>query len=87
MASVDGLVRAVAAYRLPGVPAQFPSQLLAPEVWDAMVMRIRRERLTGLLARSVADGALPATPEQSKQAAALQRATMCILLRESWTPL
>lgn len=80
MASVDRLVRAVAAFQLPGVAPQFSSQPIAPQDWDAMVMRVRRERLTGLLARAVADGALPATAEQAKQAAALQRATMCILL-------
>lgn len=80
MASVDGLVRAVAAYKLPGTPARLSAQPLPQEVWDPMVANVRRERLTGLLARAVSDGALSTTPHQSKQAASLRHATMCVLL-------
>lgn len=65
MTCIDcGLVRAVAAYGLPGTLAELPSKPLDTVEWDALLYRVREQRLTGLLARAIGDGAFGATDAQ-----------------------
>lgn len=59
---------AVAGYRLPGAGWAFPTAALGDDAWTALLAGAGRHRLTGLLHAAAADGALPATPDQIRQA-------------------
>lgn len=60
---------AVAASGLTGAGVRFPEGPLPSETWRRLLAGVRRNRLEGLLASSVAAGALVATREQAAEAA------------------
>jgi hypothetical protein len=64
---VTALLAAVAAHGLPGSLTELPHSPLSSHAWHELLFRARGERLTGLLAQSVIDGALPATDVQLTQ--------------------
>lgn len=73
---------AVAAHGVPGTTLRLPDTPLPPSEWEAVLASIVRERITGLLAAAIGDGALPVTPEQAGAAARAHGAAMasCLLL-------
>jgi hypothetical protein len=64
---------AVAGYRLPGASRALPAEPLGPQEWATVLAAAQNHRLTGFLEAAVADGALPATEEQARQARAAHR--------------
>lgn len=76
------LLRRVAAYGLPGQPAyEIAPETLDTAVWDAMIGRIRHQRLHGLLQAAVEDEALPASDAQREQVQQLHAEACCNVLR------
>jgi hypothetical protein len=81
---IAALVRAVAAYGLPGSLLERPQQPLGTEDWSALLGEVRRQRLSGLLVQAVVDGALPAHDLQVAEAVDLHtRAMASTVLLES----
>lgn len=82
-APVADVVLAVAGYGLgPAAhPLALPARPLDDTHWRALVGTIRRERLAGLLAAAVDDGALAVTDDQRRQARDLHRDAMATALR------
>lgn len=72
---------AVAAHRLAGARLDIPPKPLDDDAWADLVVEVRLQRLTGLLADAVSSGAFPATDEQVAEAAAAHEAAMDIALR------
>lgn len=68
---------AVAAYGLRGALAELPEAPLGPQDWAALLSRVRTERMPGLLVAAIADGALPALPDQFEEARQAHIASMC----------
>ncbi len=64
MSGGDDVLVAVAGHGLAESRAALPCAPLADPEWDALLTDVRRQRVTGLLAAAVADGALPVTPAQ-----------------------
>lgn len=71
---------AVAGYRLPGARRAFPNLPLDASAWTELIAGAERNRLTGLLLAAVTDCALPATPDQRRQAQAVHRAKLMRVL-------
>ena len=74
----------VAAYGIPGTLLDPPDEPLDDASWRALLRTVREQRLCGLLARTISDEALPATPEQVHEAlelAAASAATAVIVER------
>ena len=65
---VRSALRAVARHGLAGDGDGPPPGALDDGDWRRLVAAVREERLTGLLDRAVADGALAATPAQAEEA-------------------
>jgi hypothetical protein len=63
-----GFAPAVAAKGLRGSSLTLPTHALDPVEWGKLVQSVQFHRLSGLLAASVHDHDLPATPEQREQA-------------------
>ncbi|MGH9115189.1 MAG: nucleotidyltransferase family protein, partial [Acidimicrobiales bacterium] len=59
-------IASVAGFGLPGAPA-FPASPLGSGDWGALLAGVVRERIEGLLAASVAAGALPVEEGQREQ--------------------
>jgi hypothetical protein len=74
------LVVAIAAHGLDGAAASWPTSPLGREAWDRLVGVVARQRLQGLLAFAVADGALPVTDPQRAEVAARHRDAMTDVL-------
>src|SRR3954464_5580080 len=83
-ATPDRVVRAIAAYGLPGA-SPLPDVPLPDEAWRSVLELTTRDRLTPLLGLAVADGALAATPIQQERASAAHEQSMrlCVLLERS----
>ena len=71
---------AVAGHRLAGAGRAFPDEPLGEPAWAAVLDAARTHRLTGLLDAAVADGALPATRTQARQARAAHRTALLRVL-------
>jgi hypothetical protein len=65
---VGGALASVAAHGLPGGACTWPVAPLDADGWRELLADATRERIAPLLATAVADGALPATPEQRHDA-------------------
>jgi hypothetical protein len=65
---------AVAGYRLSNVRRGLPLELLSGPEWASLLAGAERHRVTGLLLRAVAEGAVPTSAEQRAQARAVHRA-------------
>ena len=74
------MVRVIAAHGLPGSGTDPPDSPPDPSTWRELVKAVEQERLAGLLARAVADGALPTTDEQADEAARLEIRWACTTL-------
>jgi len=75
--------RAVASYGLPGGALPLPRRPLDPPVWDAVLERAARQRVTGHLAFALEEGAFAATqPQRSAAAEHHERALALDLLLE-----
>jgi hypothetical protein len=70
---VPSLLAAVAAYGLEGTGTRLPDRPLDAATWQAVLAGAAAERLAGLLARAVADGALATHDHQAGEAAGLER--------------
>lgn len=79
-----GLVRAVAAYGLPGTLAELPSAPLDGATWDALLYNAREQRVTGLLAWAIMDAAFAATEAQAAAASAAHTEAMASALTLEW---
>lgn len=62
----------MAAYGLAGTRTELPTSPLEAQRWRALLKAVDWERLAGLLARAMADGALAATEEQKEEAVQLE---------------
>ncbi|MGH9178400.1 MAG: nucleotidyltransferase family protein [Acidimicrobiales bacterium] len=71
---------AVAAHGLPRSLHEPRREPLGDSAWAALVLCAGHERVTGLLARAIADGALPATAEQAEEAQSAHRVSMAAAL-------
>lgn len=80
----EDVIGAVAAHGLPGAPP-LPAEALPDGAWRTLFDLATRDRLTPLLARAVADGAMAATARQEGQATAAHEQAMrlCLLLERS----
>ena len=77
----------VAGYQLPGAGRRFPDRPMDDAGWEALLAGARHHRVTGLLNRATGDGALPATPEQLRQAREVHRGIqMRVLALEQQLP-
>jgi hypothetical protein len=65
---IAAALRAIAAYGLPGSLPAGPAAPLDPVQWDELLLHVRLQRLSPLLARAVSDGTFPATDPQIKEA-------------------
>jgi hypothetical protein len=74
----SALVPAVAAFGLPGASPELPTAPPPPDVWDDLTTALAGARVAWPLAAAVRDGALPATPEQAADAAAVHRAAVAL---------
>jgi hypothetical protein len=74
-------LEAVAAYGLVGSRRALPQAPLAAAVWPAFFERVAEERLAGLIALAVLDGAFPVTAEQAEEVATLQTETAVVALQ------
>jgi hypothetical protein len=74
------LGRVVASYGLPGASSRIAESPAGPAEWGRLMAVVKHERITGLLVRSILDGALPATPEQAEEAEIAHRASMATAL-------
>jgi hypothetical protein len=72
---------ALAAFGLPGAQIRMPSAPLEHDAWERLVGKVGGQRLEGLFARAVADGALPATGQQRDQAYEIEIAAAVRSLR------
>ena len=63
----DQLTRTVAAYGLAGSMLTLPRAPLPDAEFLLLVSHVREQRLTGMLATAVRDGAFPVTPEQAER--------------------
>lgn len=70
------LARAVAAHGLPGHGVPFPAGAPDGTAWAELVVSVKRQRLAGLLALAVADGAVEVDAARAEQVAALHRTAM-----------
>ncbi|MHA6784816.1 nucleotidyltransferase family protein [Pseudonocardia saturnea] len=78
---------AVAAHRLDGSTPAFPDRPLDDVAWLGLTEGAVTHRITGLLHAAVADGVLPATPEQARAITARHRGIqMRVLLLEQQLP-
>lgn len=75
------LMAAVAAYDLPGSVHTLPTAPLDQERWQRLLRAATNERLVGLLAAAVTDGALPVTDAQLEELAAYHQDAMVLTLR------
>ncbi|MGH9247607.1 MAG: nucleotidyltransferase family protein [Acidimicrobiales bacterium] len=64
MLAVDAFVPAVAASGLAGSRIAVPTRPLESSEWTPLLAAVRAQRLTGMLARTLANGAFPVTPAQ-----------------------
>ena len=67
-APADGYLATIAAHGLAGSLLDLPPAPLDPAPWRQLLGTVRYERITGLLAKAVEEGALPVTPEQEADA-------------------
>lgn len=67
---------AVAAHGLPGATHPWPAAPLENGHWAGVLSTVTHQRITGLLAQAIADGAFPVTPEQADEADRAHRASM-----------
>lgn len=74
------LAPAVAAHGLEGATLALPEVLVEPPVWAHLIASAQHERITGMLVRTILDGALPTSPEQAEEAALAHRASMVTAL-------
>ena len=65
---VTALLRAVAAFGLPGSSIAAPAWPLSEPVWSELQAHVKWQRLTNLLAQAVSSGVFPATEAQIKEA-------------------
>ena len=77
---VPPLAPAVAAHGLPGAKSSWPDRAVEPSVWASLLSLARHQRITGLLASAIVDGALPATDAQKEEAQLTHRASMVTVL-------
>ena len=64
MTAVEGLLAAVARHGSAGAGTTISEAPLGPDEWDELLGAVRHQRLVGLLAAAVQDGALAVTGEQ-----------------------
>lgn len=76
MGAWDDLCPAIAAFGLPSATLPLPEDPVHDAVWSRLLSRAKQERVTGLLALAVAEGAMPATEEQAEAVAGAHRAAM-----------
>jgi putative nucleotidyltransferase-like protein len=67
---------ALAAHGLPGATLALPDAPLDDRQWGHLMSCVVPERISGLLAQTIADGMLPVTSRQADEAAAAHRASM-----------
>lgn len=72
LAGLVPALEAVAAYGLVGTRRALPTEPLAEPEWSAFLDAAAAERLVGLLALAILDGAFPATEEQIESVANLE---------------
>lgn len=72
---------ACASHGLPGSCATPPSEPLPPSAWSGFTAGIVEQRLTGLAARAVADGAFPVSPQQRAELEVLELDAAALCLR------
>lgn len=77
-ATDEDLGVAVATWGLPGAAVPFPSAPLPDERWQALSAAVRKARISGLFAGAVAGGAMPVTPAQRQDVAALHAQAMAV---------
>ena len=75
-AELDGLLRAVAAFGLPGAAHELPAQPLDEKSWGRLLGGVRSQRVAGHLLDALAFGALPATDAQFDEAVDLHAAAL-----------
>lgn len=68
-AATGDLVRAVAAHGLAGSTLHLPDRALSEDAWQALLDRVRAERLAGHLVAAITEGGLPVTADQRAEAA------------------
>lgn len=64
MRSPSPTVATVAAYGLPGARVEPPQEPMGTRHWQALLAEVRTQHVTGFLAKAIADGSFPVTPEQ-----------------------
>lgn len=64
----EGFVRAIAAKGLQGSALEVPVSPLEESEWNNLLQSVRFHRLAGLLAATIHDGDMPATPQQQDEA-------------------
>jgi len=67
---------AVAAHGLPGSRLPLPDRPVDAGPWAHLISCAESQRIPGLLARAIAEGALPVTTDQAESAELVQRASM-----------
>jgi Uncharacterised nucleotidyltransferase len=70
------LAARIAAYGLPGEPAELLGEAPTDDLWPAFVAHVMDGRVPGLLAEAVAGGALPVTAEQAGEVVAMHTSAM-----------
>lgn len=75
------LLDALAAHDLPTASLQLPRNTLVAHEWSTLLEGVRVERLEGVLARAVADGALPTSAAQAHDAHEVHASAMGSALR------
>jgi hypothetical protein len=67
---------ALAAHGLPGATLALPDKPVDDRRWGHVLSCVLPQRISGLLAQAIADGALPVTSRQADEAATAHRASM-----------
>jgi hypothetical protein len=80
-AGVAPVLEAVAAYGLTGSRCELPAEPLDGPDWNAFLDEVAHERLVGLLAVAILDGAFPVTDAQFEETARLQTEVAVVALQ------
>jgi hypothetical protein len=78
-ATVEGVVRRIASFRLAGIPSEQRIEVV-DEVWSAILGQVVHHRLTGIATAAASGGALSLTAEQHADLLARQREAMVCAL-------